>query len=123
MPKSRFFLLAIGLVGIAHIPAGQGQELPEAAPLDGEYMVYGGGLGDHYSPTVGDTKLLLIIRGEAAREIFEQLGPETEQSVCYDPDAILRWREDVACQPDAEGYSCTVGFDLTTGKSIHSWIC
>ncbi len=91
--------------------------------MAGEYMIYGGGLGDHYSPTEGDTKLLLVIRGEAAREIFEQLGPEAEQSVCYDPNTILRWREDVACRPEGDEYTSTVGFDLTSGKSIHSWIC
>jgi hypothetical protein len=90
----------------------------------GQYMIYGGGLGDVYAPKAGDTKLYLELSGDAARRIFDQLGRASEKKMCADPDDVLRMKGDIACTRSKDGkHVCQLGFDLTTGKSANATIC
>ncbi len=90
----------------------------------GQYMIYGGGLGDVYAPKPGDTKLYLELSGDAARRIFGQLGRASEKKMCADPDDVLRMKGDIACTRSKDGkHVCQLGFDLTTGKSANATIC
>lgn len=98
---------------------------PEIRPFaGGQYMIYGGGLGDVYAPKTGDTKLYLELSGVAARRIFDQLGRASEKKMCADPDDLLRMKGDIACTRSKDGkHVCQLGFDLTTGKSANATIC
>jgi hypothetical protein len=112
------------------LAAGTGTALsadttPEIRPFSGgQYMIYGGGLGDVYAPKTGDTKLYLELSGDAARRIFDSLGRASEKKMCADPDDVLRMKGDIACTRSKDGkHVCQLGFDLTTGKSANATIC
>jgi len=98
---------------------------PRITPFPGgQYMIYGGGLGDVTAPKAGDSKLYLEFSGVAARRIFDQLGRASEKKMCADPDDVLRMKGDIACTRSKDGkHVCQMGFDLTTGKSAGATIC
>jgi hypothetical protein len=98
---------------------------PRITPFTGgQYMIYGGGLGDVNAPKAGDSKLYLELTGVPARRIFDQLGRTSEKKMCADPDDILRMKGNIACTRSRRGdYACQMGFDLTTGKSANATIC
>ncbi len=101
------------------------ETVPTIRPFaGGQYMIYGGGLGDVYAPKPGDTKLYLELSGDAARRIFDQLGRASEKKMCADPDDVLRMKGDIACTRSHDGkHVCQMGYDLTTGKSANATIC
>jgi len=105
--------------------AGAEEKKPEIVRFTGgQYMIYGGGLGDVYPPKAGDAKLYLELGGEAARQIFDRLGRASEKKECAEQGEIFRRKGDVACTRSRRNtYSCQLGFDLTTGKSTNASIC
>jgi hypothetical protein len=87
-------------------------------PFAGKYTLYGGFLDEAHSPTPGDTKLVVNLTGNSAKEMFNGIGPDG-QTTCADGDARLRQRDMLLCRyHPKDGYWCTFGFDLSTGLSI-----
>lgn len=87
-------------------------------PFAGSYVLYGGLPGEARRPTPGDTKLAINLTDNAAKEMFDALGPDL-QSSCAIKDLRVRQREMLLCRyRPKDGYWCSVGFDLSTGLSI-----
>jgi hypothetical protein len=94
--------------------------------LEGSYRIYGGGLGDPVAPTAKDKKVMFLIQGRAARELFDALGPDKKDPCTEGSGTRVRARDKdrLSCMRSAKGeYSCNVGFDLRSGKSIGGSIC
>lgn len=92
----------------------------------GSYMIYGGypDKEEVRAPTPGDTKVAFSVRGEAARGLFDAIGPgraenAPAQTACSNnPKILVRQRDALICRRSAkDGYWCTFGFDLSTGLS------
>ena len=90
------------------------------------YRIYGGSLGNPTAPSTNDRKLAFSIEGEAARKIFDMMGPD-QSNACVEGTKIRlrsRDRENLSCIRSEEGeYVCSFGFDLRNGKSIGGSIC
>ncbi|QBH99885.1 hypothetical protein [Pseudoduganella albidiflava] len=94
--------------------------------FSGQYIIY----GDEPSataariPTPGDTKIAFSIRGRAARDLFDAIGPAPremsrgEERCEGNPKIRVRRLDTIFCRHYAkDGYWCTFGFDLSTGLS------
>lgn len=95
-------------------------------PLNAEYVIYGGGLGDTYAPKRGDIRLAVYVSGKAAKEIFDSIGPDRNRAnECGTEDGSrVRRRGEISCMlHPKQGYFCDFGFDLTTGKPHGGSIC
>lgn len=90
------------------------------------YALYGNSMGDPTRPSEGDRKIAFEIKGQAARAMFEAMGPD-RKDLCLDAtDSRFRSRDDdrIVCTRSERGkYACYFGFDLETGKSIGGSIC
>ena len=71
----------------------------EPRPLRGDYQIYGGTLSDMLPPTRNDRKVAIMVKGELARELFAQLGPDMkqEQACSSSADYRERRRGDITC--------------------------
>lgn len=101
---------------------------------DGEYMnaktsylLYSGSLGEKQAPKAGQQKLSLLIEGSLAQALFDSLGSDQKQACGASTGVRIRSRGDVTCAFDREiklaPYTCFVGLDLKTGKSIRGETC
>jgi hypothetical protein len=124
MKKAAFvFILMLGATAAA---VGADQVLGPHRKLEGVYRIYGGGLGDPVAPTAKDRKVMFSITGEAARELFDALGPDKKDVCTAGSGTRVRARDNdnLFCMRTAEGdYSCNFGFDLRNGKSIGGIVC
>jgi hypothetical protein len=117
-------LLALALVTAQGIAAQDWQLAPKK--LKGAYSVYGGGLAAPVAPSSHDTKILFALEGQAAKEIFDAIGPDIKSSCNAQSGERMRKKdsEHIACSLNAKGdYFCSLGFDLRTGKSIGGIAC
>lgn len=90
------------------------------------YALYGNSLGDPTPPSEGDRKIAFEIKGQAARDMFEAIGPDRKDRCLDTIDSRFRSRDDerIVCTRSKRGkYACYFGFDLETGKSIGGSIC
>jgi hypothetical protein len=93
-------------------------------PADVRYGVYGGDLGDTYAPTPKDVHIAFYVRGRAAKEMFDTMGPDRKSECGIEKGARVREKQHVACRyRPSDGYQCDFGFDLSSGKSIGGSIC
>ncbi|MCK9984826.1 MAG: hypothetical protein AzoDbin1_01298 [Azoarcus sp.] len=95
-------------------------------PAQAGFATYGNSLGDPVAASKQDTKIAFEIRGQAAREMFEAMGPDRQDSCSKASDVRFRFRDDekIVCTRGQGGkYACYFGFDLKTGKSIGGSIC
>lgn len=119
-----FIVAAIGMYSMVQAgdkPEAQGSGVK---PLKGDYMIYGGELGDTVPPTKKDRKVALTFKGPLAKDLFEQIGPDNKDACGADPDHRIRERAHLACIWDKrEGYYCYFGLDVPTGKSTYGSIC
>jgi hypothetical protein len=92
----------------------------------GVYRIYGGGLGDPVVPSPKDKKIMFSVEGNAAKEMFDAMGPD-KPDVCTEGTGIrvrTRDKDNLFCSRSEKGeYSCNFGFDLRTGKSIGGIVC
>jgi len=98
----------------------------EAKPLRGDYQIYGGSLSEMIPPTQNDRKVALMVKGELARDLFVQIGPDVKrEAACSSSmDYRERRRGDISCVHTKEdGYACYFGLDLRTGKGTYGAIC
>lgn len=90
------------------------------------YWMYGGSLGDPTPPTTKDRKIAISIEGQAAREMFDAIGPDKRDECTEGSGTRARVRDkgNLTCTRSKEGqYECSAGFDLRDGKSIGGSIC
>ena len=94
--------------------------------FSGTYWIYSGSLGDSGPPTASDKKVGFAIKGNAARELFNALGPDVHDICTEGSGTRVRHKdkEKLSCRRSREGeYQCHFGFDLRTGKGIGGIIC
>jgi len=93
----------------------------------GEYLIYSGSLGDEAAPTQTDRKAAFMFQGDAARQLFEAIGPDQKDACGTESGLRIRQKGDLDCVYDkadkASPYSCHFGIDLRTGKSTYGSIC
>ncbi|NRR33594.1 hypothetical protein HSX11_25795 [Oxalobacteraceae bacterium] len=93
-------------------------------PLVGKYAIYGGDLGDTPPPAKDDARIAFYVRGSAAREMFAAIGPDRKNRCGIEKGGRVREKERIACYyRPSDGYQCSFGFDLTSGRSIGGSIC
>ncbi|QGZ41980.1 hypothetical protein IP92_04343 [Pseudoduganella flava] len=92
--------------------------------LKGEYLIYGGTLGEAQQPTGNDRKVSLKVTGQVAKDMFDSMYPD-EKVTCTDVEGYRERRKgEVFCTYDRQdGYACYFGFDLRTGRSIGGASC
>ncbi|MCC2961644.1 hypothetical protein LK540_14535 [Massilia sp. IC2-278] len=92
---------------------------------DATYLVYSGESGDRRPPTNTDRKLAIAIRGQAAKEIFDAIGPDAKGVTCSLEDGErMRSKGEVWCSyTPSDGYMCFLGFNLRTGKPHSGGTC
>jgi len=120
--KITFFLL--GICSIKFSTATEWESLRK--PMSAEYIIYSGELGDMSSPQEGKKKLAIEISGRSARDIFNSIGPDIRNACGAGSGVRIREKNDgnLTCIRREKGeYSCHVGFDLKTGKSIGGITC
>jgi hypothetical protein len=94
--------------------------------FSGSYVIYGGDPDEReaHAPARGDTKVAFSVRGAAAKEMFDAIGPgraeraPAQRSCPRHPEIRVRERDALICRHSPkDDYWCTFGFDLTTGLS------
>jgi hypothetical protein len=114
-------LASYSLTQAAEKPETQGGGLK---PLKGDYMIYGGELGDTLPPTKRDRKVAFTFKGPLAKDLFDHIGPDKKDACGAYPDHRIRDRGHLSCIWDKrEGYFCYFGLDVPTGKSTNGSIC
>ena len=102
------------------------EDLKQYKKANASYWIYSGGLGDPTAPTFSDKKIAFSIQGDAAKKIFDIIGPDKKDECAAVSGTRFRSRdnENITCTRNKENhYSCSFGFDLATGKSIGGSIC
>lgn len=122
------FLAGCGLVSLvfAADPLGTWQPLQEGRYkiFSGETVAYG------EAPTAKDRKLSIVVKGQAAKEIFDSIGPDARDMCSSEKGARERNRGGVQCMYTANdanalsnGYRCWIGVDLITGQGTPTVSC
>jgi len=95
-------------------------------PANVSYSTYGNSLGDPTAPSRNDKKIAFEVKGQAAREMFEAIGPDRKDSCSQELGVRFRSKDEekIICTKNTkEIYTCYFGFDLKHGKSIGGSIC
>lgn len=92
--------------------------------LTGEYLVYGGSLGDRITPSAKDKKVALSITGPLAREMFRHFGKSSRTASCEE-GTETRAKGSIVCIAEGKSGSvtCYLGLDLSSGAIIDGVIC
>jgi hypothetical protein len=121
-------MLKIALLGSFIFSLAGAAPLEAWRPLKARYTIFSGPiLADREAPTPTDRKLTVLVEGQAAKEIFDSIGPDTRTICSQEKGDREREREGVQCTYTAhgeiKGYQCWIGIDLRTGKSISTVSC
>jgi hypothetical protein len=121
-------LTSLILVAICQLSsAGENEKKPHELnqwnPLQANYKIHSGGTAYSELPTKDDSALTVAFRDEAARQVFEQIGPDVKP-VCSDAKGErVREKKGVYCSytprlenPKNSHYRCWIGIDLRTGE-------
>jgi hypothetical protein len=92
---------------------------------EASYLIYAGESGDRRPPTNADRKLAIAIRGQAAKEIFDSIGPDVKGVSCAAEDGErMRSKGELWCSyMPSDGYMCFLGFNLKTGEPHSGGSC
>lgn len=124
--SARVVLVVSAFALYSHTPAAEKPETQSFGQkqLRGDYLIYGGELGDTVPPTKKDRKVAFTFREPLAKDLFDQIGPDRKDACGAAPDHRIRDRADLSCVWDKrDGYICYFGLDVTTGKSTYGSIC
>ena len=123
--------LACCTMALALLSRSQAADKPpawtgEPRPLQGDYQIYGGTLSEMLPPTRNDRKVAIMVKGELARELFTQIGPDVkqEQACSSSADYRERRRGDISCvHTKGAAYEGYCGRDMRRGKGMDGAIC
>ena len=107
---------------LVSLHASQAEAAPK--PLQADYVIYSGDLGEQMPPTKTDRKISINVTGHSAKDIFDSIGPDLKAACNAGPGDRERRKGSVWCfyQPKS-GFECYFGFDLRTGVSIDGGEC
>jgi hypothetical protein len=98
-------------------------ELNEWNPLGANYKIHSGGTAYSELPTKDDSALSVAFRDEAAKQVFDQIGPDVKPICNEGPGYRVREKKGVYCSytarlenPANSHYRCWVGINLRTGE-------
>lgn len=129
MQKIAITLLAAGGLVSLSLAAGT---LGAWQPIqDGRYKMFSGetvAYGE--APTAKDRKLSIVVKGQAAKDIFDSIGPDARDMCSSEKGDRERNRGGIQCMytlKDAnapgKGYRCWIGVDLLSGQSVPTVSC
>ena len=121
-------LAACGVVSLAFAAdtLGTWQPLQDARYkiFSGETVAYG------EAPTATDRKLSIVVKGQAAKEIFDSIGPDAHETCSSEKGDRERTKGSVQCMYTAKdvnapgkGYRCWIGVNLISGQGIPTVSC
>ncbi len=119
-------IVALALSSLVQAAEKKGEDWYGPKPLEGDYQVYGGTLSEKLPPTPKDRKVAFMFKGQFAKDLFNQIGPDVKKDDACSSAADYRERRrgDVDCVYTKDsGYSCYFGLDVPTGKSTYGSIC
>lgn len=123
----KYLVAAVAILVAVHALAeDKGNWTGKNKPLaNATYLVYSGEPGDRGPPTSADRKLAIAIRGQAAKEIFDSIGPDAKGVSCSAEDGErMRSKGEVWCSyMPSDGYMCFMGFNLRTGEPHSGGTC
>jgi hypothetical protein len=117
---------ALGLLLLASAGAASGLGIWRFsfAAFHGEYVIYGGELGDPVAPTERSKNIAFSVNGKAAQQMFDAMGPDLKAACGTEDGARVRQRSELICSyRRSEGYECNFGIDLVEGRSIGGSVC
>lgn len=122
--RLKVIVTAVALSSLAQAAEKSETEGFDQKPLKGDYLIYGGELGDTVPPTQKDRKVAFTFKGPLAKDLFDHIGPDKKDACGAAPDHRIRDRGDLSCIWDKrEGYFCYFGLNVPTGKSTYGVIC
>lgn len=123
----------IGIVGIvASLETSANPDDPSGLwkKIPAMYKVHSGGVSDRVGATRSDRKLTVLITGQPAKEVFDNIGVDVRNPCESGPKDRVRAKKGVYCQYEAEladprdhHYRCWIGIDLRTGNTSQTVSC
>ncbi len=118
-------LMALGLCQLA--VAGEikngAHQLNQWNPLEANYKIHSGGTAYSELPTKVDSAFSVAFKDEAARQVFEQIGPDVQPTCSDEKGYRVREKKGVYCSytprlenPKNSRYRCWIGINLRTGE-------
>ena len=90
--------------------------------LQTSYMIHSGGTAYAEPPTKADSALSVYFEGKAAKEVFDQIGPDAEVKCSSEKLDRARSKKGISCiytaqlnNPKDFHYTCWIGINLRTG--------
>lgn len=123
--RHTFFWLLTAILATGHARAGEIlAEAKPPKPFNADYVIYSGDFGDQRVPTKTERKLSVVVTGLPAKEIFDSLYPDIKAECAVEQGERQRMKGHLWCIfGPRNGYTCYLGFDLRTGKSIDGGEC
>jgi hypothetical protein len=124
MYKPTLLLFAAGIALSEFANAGEGESQVSAGwnPMRANYMIHSGGATYPEPPTNADRALTVHFEGKAAKEVFDQIGPDAKVKCSSEKGDRERRKNGVSCvytahlnDPRDFHYTCWVGINLRTG--------
>lgn len=122
-------LMLLALVAVCQLasaaPSEKKQhELNRWNPLQAEYKIHSGGTAYSELPTKNDSALTISFKGEAAKQLFDQIGPDVKDNCgASDPGDRERRKKGALClyetrldSPTDSHYRCWIGINLRSGE-------
>jgi hypothetical protein len=120
----RSFLFALSSIAAFSLAyAAEKSEWWQFKPFNGSYLIYSGSLGEEQPPTTKDRKISFSVKGSVAKEMFDSMSPDAKETCSNDKGHRERYKGNVSCVSDPDGYICHFGFNLRTGASIAGASC
>lgn len=120
----RFLALALGAIAsLSLVFAAEKGDWWRYKPIKGSYLIYSGDLGEEQPPTASDRKISFAVSGPLAKEMFDSMYPDAKEACSDDKGHRERYKGNVSCVSDPDGYTCHFGFNLRTGASISGATC
>lgn len=105
-----------------HANADETRGLGKWDKLQGSYMIHSGGTAYAELPTKSDRALSILLEGKAAKEVFDQIGPDSKVKCSTEKGDRERRNKGVSCSytarldhPKDFHYRCWVGINLRSG--------
>ncbi|WP_229214725.1 hypothetical protein [Duganella sp. HH101] len=122
------------LIWLAVAGGGMIVSLACAAEWSGEwkalratYTIYSGELAEREAPTSTERSMTVAFEGQAAKELFDSIGPDSRDTCSQDKGDRERRKRGIYCtytlKGTGRGYQCWIGLNLRTGESIPTVSC
>lgn len=121
--RSSAFLALCAFTTFSLTYAAEKSDWWQFKPFKGSYLIYSGSLGEEQPPTAGDRKISFSVKGSVAKDMFESMSPDAKETCSDDKGHRERYKGNLSCVSDPDGYVCHFGFNLRTGASISGASC